>query len=353
MFIAPQSPQAQHVVRRLEALQRRFADGLDGLSVEFGEGQRLAPVRWLRDSGVHGGGHRLEITESALLNRCSLNISTIHYDDLPEKRLSSATALSCIVHPAHPVAPSLHMHISWTELRGSPGGWRMMADLNPSIPCRRDQGRFLDAVGEVFAQREPELLAGALAQGDRYFSIPALGRHRGVAHVYLEQWKTDDVAGDLALAERFGAGVIDIYLQLVRDALAGALPANESERRQQLDYHTLYLFQVLTLDRGTTSGLLVHDQNDVGIMGSLPNRVDRELLASWRPKLPEIQRPLLDGIVAALPEPAVLTPEVRVRLARTVRAHYRAHPEALAHQARGDVVPPTVANHGETGPRSE
>ena len=35
------------------------------------------------------------------------------------------------------------------------------------------------------------------------------------------------------------------------------------------------------------------------------------------------------------------------RLAKAVREHYQAHPEALELQARGDVVPPTVANHRE------
>ena len=79
------------------------------------------------------------------------------------------------------------------------------------------------------------------------------------------------------------------------------VPVLDEATAQQLAYHTLYFFQVLTLDRGTTSGLLVHDQNDLGIMGSLPAWVDR--------------------------------------------AHYRAHPEAVALQAAGDVVPPTVATH--------
>jgi len=35
-----------------------------------------------------------------------------------------------------------------------------------------------------------------------------------------------------------------------------------------------------TADRGTTSGLLVHDENDVGILGSLPSHVDKKLLES-------------------------------------------------------------------------
>ena len=46
-----------------------------------------------------------------------------------------------------------------------------------------------------------------------------------------------------------------------------------------------YLFQVLTLDRGTTHGLLAHSENDVGTLGSLPTVVDRQLLQSWMEKV--------------------------------------------------------------------
>ena len=38
--------------------------------------------------------------------------------------------------------------------------------------------------------------------------------------------------------------------------------------------HSLF-FQVLTLDRGTTHGLLAHGDNDVGTLGSLPNFVSK------------------------------------------------------------------------------
>ena len=61
-------------------------------------------------------------------------------------------------------------------------------------------------------------------EGDKYFNIPVLDRTRGVSHFYL--------------------------------------------------------FQVLTLDRGTTSGLLIHNQNDVGIMGSLSLYINKVLLSS-------------------------------------------------------------------------
>ena len=110
---------------------------------------------------------------------------------------------------------------------------------------------------------------------------------------------------------------------------------------------------MLTLDRGTSSGLLVHNQNDVGILGSLPQRVSRQLLRGWIPTQPQLQGELLSQLVDALPqdqegdplEVATLTSEVRARLASVVRAYLSAHPEALKLQARGDILPPTVAHH--------
>jgi coproporphyrinogen III oxidase len=64
--------------------------------------------------------------------------------------------------------------------------------------------------------------------------------------------------------------------------------------------------------------------------------------------VPSPQERLVDALLAALPEGEVVTVDeaAKARLAAAVRAHYRALPEALALQAAGDVVPPTVANHG-------
>jgi coproporphyrinogen III oxidase len=123
-------------------------------------------------------------------------------------------------------------------------------------------------------------------------------------------------------------------------------PTAENYKKQQA-YHTLYLFQVLTLDRGTTSGLLVHDQNDVGIMGSLPAQIDKTLLASWKEKLVAPQDQLLAEILKVLPDdsPCVIDENIKLALASVVRQHYKSNPKALALQAQGNVIPATVDNH--------
>lgn len=330
---------AASAITLVEQLQQRLRLGLEALG-----GQPFEAITWERDGGRHGGGMRYAAVETPTFNRVAINVSHVHYDDEPSRPLGSATALSTIIHPDHPRAPSVHIHISWTQMKRGPGYWRMMADLNPSIVDVLGKQRFAAALREA----APHEYEHARAQGDRYFYIPALGRHRGVTHFYLEAHATADFEADRALAQRVGEAAIDTYLDVLGQALRDAPPASESDRAVQLAYHTLYLYQVLTLDRGTTSGIVVHDQNDVGIMGSLPAYVDRELLASWAEATPAVQRPLLQAIVAALPEgsPSHVDDRVRARLAEVVRRHYREHPDAAHALAAGDVLPPTVENHG-------
>lgn len=331
-------------------LQARLVRRLEVLSDGLGHPSLFEGIEWGRDDGRHGGGQRFGSADTPVFNRASVNQSQVHYDDLPEKALGSASALSCIVHPQNPYAPSLHVHISWTEMKSGTGYWRLMADLNPALTA---DVTALKADFEAALQAAaPEDWEAASAQGDRYFYIPALQRHRGVSHFYLEAFATADAAADRALAQRVGESVIDLYPGLIARQVHAHPAPSSADRALQRDYHTLYFFQVLTLDRGTTSGLLVHNQNDVGILGSLPAEIDRELLASWRERLPALQRPLLDALLAALPSARFCTVDSasKQRLATAVRAHYLAHPEALALQASGDVVPPTVANHGVTAP---
>jgi coproporphyrinogen III oxidase len=341
--IYAKSPHATAARELVEGLQTLFVAKLEALSAELGSPERFERVDWVRDGGAHGGGHRYVLVETPLFNRAAVNVSGVHYDDDPDKRLASADALSTIIHPQHPLAPSVHMHFSWTEMRDGSGYYRMMADLNPSIEDPMATQKFRHALREA----APKHCEEAEVQGDHYFNIPALRRHRGATHFYLEAFRAGHFDDDTAMARQVAEAAIDSYIEILGDALRGAAEPTADQRNAQLAYHTAYLFQVLTLDRGTTSGLLVHDQNDQGIMGSLPAYVDRALLDSWAQRLQAPQDGLVHRLVAALEDaqPSHVTPDSRLALAAAVRAHYKEHPEALALQAKGSIVPPTLDNH--------
>ena len=226
-------------------------------------------------------------------------------------------------------------------MRDGTGYWRMMADLNPAIP----NGSATEMFRNALRKAAPDAYTDAEHQGDKYFYIPALDRHRGATHFYLEGYRTESPMADLNLASSVGVAAIDTYLAIATQAVGAQ--TGEADKEKQLAYHTLYFYQVLSLDRGTTSGLLVHNQNDTGILGSLPANIDRGLLESWIASTPSPQDLLLKELLQVLPakNPTSLDDTCKGKLANVVRAHYQRFPEALAMQASGNVLPPTVANH--------
>ncbi len=345
MRIYSNKKEAKSANKLVENLQNYFVKKLNRISSEFGENQPFEAVEWLRDEGYHGGGIRFEAKDESIYNRASVNVSQVHYDNDPSKKLSSATAISSIIHPKNPHSPSMHMHFSWTQMRDGKGYWRLMADLNPSLLPSEQNREIFDAM-LANAAGEKYLTEG-LAQGNRYFNIPVLNRTRGVSHFYLENFNRGDFEQDRTYVEQFAEKVVDTYIEITTNALKEHSNYIKEEQQKQLDYHTLYLFQVLTLDRGTTSGLLIHNQNDVGIMGSLPSHINRELLESWVENMPKPQDKLLKSIIEALPKenPTPIDIEVKIKLANSVREHYKKYPQALKLQASGEVVPPTVSNH--------
>ena len=344
-FVFPQSTEAAHARAMLLALRTSLAQRL--AAVGGGTEAQLGHARWLRDGGAHGGGDRILIPASLGFCTASLNFSQVHYDDVEDKRLGSATALSCIMHPSHPMQPSLHTHLSWTEMKDGAGSWRLMADLNPATPVDADTDRFRAAMDAVCGDRAAE----ARDRGDDYFWIPALERHRGVAHYYFERSQGATLAQGRAFARAFGEACIETYAGILAAARADGRVHDEAAVAAQIAYHSLYLYQVLTLDRGTTSGLLVHDQNDVGILGSLPPSVDTQLLASWGPATPAPQDTLLGAIIEVLEETGgAVTSACKPRLASLIRRHYRAHPEGLKMQAGNPNVALAADHHRTTKP---
>lgn len=325
----------------VKALQKRFVDKLDDLSAKYGENKKFQEVNWLRNNGVYGGGSRFEAKDEVLFNTASVNVSQVHYDEDLTKSLQSASAISTIIHPRNPNIPSIHIHISLTSFKDGNSYWRIMADLNPSLENMEDKKIFDESLKQISKENYEE----GTKQGEKYFFIPALNKHRGVSHFYLENYKSEDKQKDFDFALEFGETVIDTYINIISNAFKTRETFSVQDIKKQLDYHTLYLFQVLTLDRGTTSGLLIHNENDVGIMGSLPKFVNKKLLISWIENMEKVQKTLLENIISSIEDNGVINTQTKEKLAQVVRNHYKNNPDALKYQARGTVIPNTVNNH--------
>mmetsp|Transcript_120218 Transcript_120218/g.340668 ORF Transcript_120218/g.340668 Transcript_120218/m.340668 type:complete len:414 (-) Transcript_120218:225-1466(-) len=327
---------AAHISRtdaldELGKLQALFQRRLEAISSGGPEAPAFRPVTWERDAGQHGGGTRLETTGGdAVFNRATINLSGVHYEDVEDAKVVSASALSVILHPRNPYAPSMHFHISYIETRAGQPFWRMIADLNPSIENRSDTARFEEALQSAVPGA---LYSDAKAFGDKYFHIPQLGRARGASHMFiakLEPGTEMPPAGCAELARRVAERAIGVYCDVVQGALQTHPEDSVTPEawEAQLAYHTLYLFQVLILDHGTTTGLLAHNDNDVGTLGSIPNRVDRVLLESWMAKVTPPQDILLRRIIDAIPgvdggHVSEISEGTRQAFADAVRQYYR------------------------------
>jgi coproporphyrinogen III oxidase len=340
-MIMAKGQEAVDAYKLVRDLQKKFVDKLDDLSTTLGENKKFEEIIWLRENGVCGGGSRFEARDDFLFNTASVNVSQVHYDNNPNKSLQSATAISTIIHPQNPNVPSIHIHISLTSLRDGNSYWRLMADLNPSIENIEDKNIFDESLKEIAKDTYEE----GIKQGEKYFFIPVLNKHRGISHFYLENYKSGNKEKDFEFANAFGEKIINTYIDIISNAFKNRSIFSVEDIKKQLDYHTLYLFQVLTLDRGTTSGLLIHNQNDEGIMGSLPKFVNKELLESWLPKMEFPQNELLQNIINCLKNNKKNDIIIKRKLAEGVRCHYKKYPDALEYQARGNTIPNTVSNH--------
>ena len=322
MNIYSKSSKAKVANTLVKNLQSYFLSKLNSISLEFGESIPFDPIEWSRDGGTHGGGLRYEARDNIVFDRGSINVSQVHFDDDNDKKLESATAFSTIIHPNNPHAPSIHIHISWTKMRDEEGYWRVMADLNPSIIDESDLDR--KRFSSTLKQMSELLYEEGSSQGNIYFNIPVLERHRGVSHYYLEGYTSGNFEVDKSFVSEFGESIIDTYISIISDKLALYPSFTQESKEKQLAYHTLYFFQVLTLDKGTTSGLLAHDQNDLGIMGSLPSHINKDILFSWLQKMPTPQNYLVESLLQVLPNkvPTPIDKNTKKLLAKAVRKHY-------------------------------
>lgn len=333
MRILATSDNAINALIMLSQAQDHFVKQLSQLCTDNDLPAQFSAKEWLRDNGSHGGGVRFEAPQNSIFNQASVNVSQIQYEDNPEKAFISASALSTIIHPINPLAPSVHIHVSWTHLRTGKSYWRLMADLNPAIVCDEDTATFNDALQALGGQ----YFDVAKVAGDNYFYIPALEIHRGVSHFYLEGFNPENEDG-IKYARQFLLGIIDTYLAIfnrhLKQAVISERTISEHQKQLQLDYHTRYFYQVLTLDKGTTAGLLIHNQNDLGTLGSLPRFINRQLLVNWIDKTPAPRNHLVKAIVSTLPitppenatQLCEITDEIKMKITQVMRDHYKQYP---------------------------
>jgi len=206
-----------------------------------------------------------------------------------------ATAISLIVHPRNPYAPTAHANLRFFRVRvptsepdGATGarGARSPAsagrevwwfgggfDLTPCYGFEEDCVAWHRAAREACAPLGPDAYPRFKKWCDDYFYLPHRQEPRGIGGLFFDDLDAPDFATCFAFARRVGEAFLDAYPAILRRRKD--IPYGDRERDFQLYRRGRYAEFNLVIDRGTRYGLQSGRRVE-SVLASLPP------LARWR-----------------------------------------------------------------------
>ena len=187
-----------------------------------------------------------------------------------------ALAVSLIVHPRNPYAPTSHMNVRFFLARAPEGDvWWFGGgfDLTPYYGFVEDCTHWHRTARDACAALGPDAYPRFKKWCDEYFFLPHRQEPRGIGGIFFDDLDAPDFATCFAFLRAVGAGYLDAYLPILRrriDARYG-----ERERDFQLWRRGRYAEFNLVVDRGTRYGLQSGRRIE-SVLASLPP------LVRWR-----------------------------------------------------------------------
>ncbi len=250
--------------------------------------------------GERGGVARPRVlTDGSVIEKAAVNFSHSRGDSLPlaatERRPElagrsfEATAVSLIVHPRNPYAPTSHANLRFfiahpppdTSDEGHEGWWFGGGfDLTPVYGFEEDAVHWHRTAAGACAPFGDDLYSRFKTACDDYFFLPHRQETRGVGGLFFDDLNRLDRPVELDPFERcfaFARSIGDHFLPAYLPILDRRkdLPYGERERGFQLYRRGRYVEFNLVYDRGTRYGLQARARTE-SVLASLPP------LAAWR-----------------------------------------------------------------------
>ena len=187
-----------------------------------------------------------------------------------------AIAISTIVHPRNPYAPTSHMNLRFfvVHQESSPcwyfgGGF----DLTPYYGFKDDAIHFHRMAKAACTPFGTDLYPRLKRSCDAYFFIPHRQEARGIGGIFFDDWEVGGFANSLAFTRSVGDHYLKAYLPILKRRKD--TPYGPAERDFQLYRRGRYAEFNLSIDRGTRYGLQSGRRVE-SVLASLPP------LASWK-----------------------------------------------------------------------
>jgi len=207
-----------------------------------------------------------------------------------------ATAISLIVHPRNPYAPTAHANLRFFRVSAPGGGEggsnesggveRQASEAHPGVwwfgggfdltPCygfEEDCIAWHRAARDACAPLGPDAYPRLKKWCDDYFYLPHRQEPRGVGGLFFDDLDTPDFATCFDFVRRVGEGFLAAYPPILRRRKD--TPYGEREREFQLYRRGRYAEFNLVIDRGTRYGL-ESGRRVESVLASLPP------LVRWR-----------------------------------------------------------------------
>ena len=227
------------------------------------------------------------LSDGPVLERAAVNFShsrgpalppaaTAHRPELVGRRFE-AIALSLIVHPRNPFAPTSHANLRFfvAEREGEPAVWWFGGgfDLTPYYGFDEDCVHWHRTARAACAPFGPELHPRFKKTCDEYFFLPHRGEARGIGGLFFDDENGGGFESSFALARSVGDHYLRAYLPILEKRKK--TPYDGAQRDFQLYRRGRYVEFNLIYDRGTRYGLQSGRRIE-SVLASMPP------LAAWR-----------------------------------------------------------------------
>ena len=162
-----------------------------------------------------------------------------------------ATAISMIVHPQNPKAPTTHMNLRFFIVEADEPMWYFGGgyDLTPFYGFKEDCIHWHQVAAEATGEHYPTLKK----ECDEYFYLGHRQECRGIGGIFFDDWTEGGFDTSFDFVKRVGDSFLPAYMPILDRRKVE--PFTEAEKDFQLYRRGRYAEFNLAIDRGTKYGL--------------------------------------------------------------------------------------------------
>ncbi len=164
-----------------------------------------------------------------------------------------ATAISMIMHPRNPYAPTFHANLRFFIVSDQHWHFGGGFDLTPYYPFPEDVLHWHQQAKAACDPFGEDIYDRFKTWCDEYFFLSHRGEPRGVGGLFFDDWNADGFSSSFDLTRSIGDHILPAYQPIIEKR--ARTPYGEREREFQLYRRGRYAEFNLAIDRGTRYGI--------------------------------------------------------------------------------------------------